>query len=79
MAVDNLFFKIQQDLSFFQALAEEKNLSLNFQVEQIPGEGIEVIVDLAGEGTEYFDQTTITCEKDWTDFSDEVQLAMDVA
>ena len=58
MAIDNLCLKIQQDLLFLQFLAEEKETVLNFQVEPIPNEGKEVIVNVAGNATEYFDQET---------------------
>ena len=79
MAVGYLRLKIHQDLLFLQALAVEKNVALNFQVEEIPNEGIEVIVDIAGDGTEYFDQETITSAADWTDFYDDLQFAVDAA
>ena len=79
MAVGYLHLKIQQDLLFLQALAVEKNVALNFQVEEIPDEGIEVTVDIAGEGTEFFDQETITSAAEWTDFYDDLQFAVDAA
>ena len=77
MAILQLHVKIHQELLFLHALAEEKNIALNFQVELLPEEGIEVIVDIAGHGIEFFDQVTINSEDDWTEFSEEIQFALD--
>ena len=79
MAALQLHVHIQQELLFLQALAAEKNLALNFQVELIPEEGIEVIIDIAGQGIEIFDQVTITSDGEWNEFSQDIQFAMDSA
>ena len=76
MAILQLHVKIHQELSFLKAFAEQKNLALNFQLEHIPEEGMEVIVDLAGHGIEFFDQVTINSEEDWTEFSEDIQFAL---
>ena len=78
MSIIQLHLKIHQELLFLQALAEQKNITLNFQVENIPEEGIEVIVDIAGHGIEFFDQVTINSEEDWTQFSEDIQFALDL-
>ena len=77
MAVLQLHVQIRQELLFLQALAEEKNIALNFQVELIPDEGIEVIIDIAGQGIEIFDQVTINSELEWNEYSADIQFALD--